>query len=154
MQTAAYAIVRVQAADFQVAQLQQELLDGVTDVGAVATFVGIVRDQSDAQNVRALTLEHYPGMTEKSMQAIVEQALSRFDVQRVMALHRVGRLVVGEQIVYVGVCSAHRKAALEACSYVIDLLKTKAVFWKKEETDKAQTWLLPTQADSDIADGW
>jgi molybdopterin synthase catalytic subunit len=114
----------------------------------------LVRDVSDAQNVKSLTLEHYPGMTEKSMQKIVETALSRWPVLRVIAVHRVGRLLIGEQIVYVGVSSQHRKAAIEACEYVIDQLKTKAVLWKKEETAEGEHWLLPTDADTKIADDY
>lgn len=147
-------IVRVQTDDFDIQALQTELCAGLSDVGAIATFVGTVRDVSTAQNVRALTLEHYPGMTEASMQTIVDEACARWDVLRVCALHRIGRLELGAQIVYVGVSSRHRKAALAACEYVIDQLKTKAVLWKKEENENGQEWLLPTSADSDIADSY
>ncbi len=146
--------VSVQHEDFDAADLGKQLSEGLTDVGAISTFIGLVRDVSDAKNVKSLTLEHYPGMTEKSMEKIVRTALERWPVLRIIALHRVGKLNIGEQIVYVGVSSMHRKAAIAACEYVIDQLKTKAVIWKKEETTKGEQWLLPTEEDSQIADSY
>ena len=147
-------MVKVQFDDFDATALGRQLCDGLSDVGAVATFIGLVRDVSEKHNVKSLTLEHYPGMTEKSMQAIVDTAMSRWPVLRVIAVHRVGRLAIGDQIVYVGVSSRHRKAAIEACEYVIDQLKSKAVIWKKEQTAEGEHWLLPTDEDSHIADSY
>ncbi len=146
--------IHVQFDDFDATELGRRLTDGLSDVGAISTFIGVVRDVSESHNVKSLTLEHYPGMTEKSMQTIVDTALSRWPVLRVIAVHRVGCLKIGEQIVYVGVSSQHRKAAIEACEYVIDQLKTKAVIWKKEQTTEGEHWLLPTDEDSKIADSY
>ncbi len=148
------ADVRVQAADFDVAAEIAALRAGDARVGAVATFVGTVRDVSEGTGVATLTLEHYPGMTEKSLQAIVDEAKRRFDVYGVRVVHRVGELVPADQIVLVAVTSAHRGEAFDACRFVMDYLKTQAPFWKKEATPQGARWVEARASDDDAAQRW
>src|SRR5437899_2321176 len=120
------ARVRVQEADFDVSHELDALARGRKDVGAIASFVGLVRDANDGSGVRGMTLEHYPGMTEKALADICEQAGSRWDLQDMVVIHRVGALVPGDRIVLVGVASAHRGEAFAACEFIMDFLKTRA----------------------------
>ena len=123
--------VRVQQADFDAGAEIARLRAGDARVGAVASFIGTVRDVNEGTGVAALTLEHYPGMTEKSLLAIADEARQRFDVYRVLVVHRVGELAPSDQIVLVAVAGAHRGEAFDACRFVMDYLKTRAPFWKK-----------------------
>jgi molybdopterin synthase catalytic subunit len=146
--------VRVQHEDFDVAREIAGLRAGDARVGAVATFIGIVRDLNDAREVRALTLEHYPGMTEKALAAIVAEAKRRWDIYDALVIHRVGELQPTDQIVLVAVTSAHRGEALAACHFIIDYLKTKALFWKKERTPDGEHWVEARASDDDAAARW
>lgn len=139
--------VRVQVHDFSMAAEYAELAQG-HQAGAVVTFVGRVRDFSD--NHEDLWLEHYPGMTEKVLQQLLEQAKTRWPLLGARIVHRVGHLTPGEQIVFVGTSSAHRQAAFDACAYLIDILKTQAPFWKKE----GDNWVAAKQSDEQSADQW
>jgi len=123
-------------------------------VGAVACFVGTVRDVNDDAAVRTLTLEHYPGMTEKALAEIEAQARGRFDVLDVRIIHRVGMLAPTDQIVLVAVTSAHRAEAFGACEFLMDYLKTRAPFWKKEHTPDGGRWVEARASDDDAAARW
>jgi len=123
-------------------------------VGAVAAFIGTVRDVNDAAAITGMTLEHYPGMTEAALEDIVGDARRRFDVADVVVIHRVGPLVPGDQIVLVGVTSAHRGMAFDACEFVMDMLKTRAPFWKKERTPEGERWVEARSSDDEAARRW
>lgn len=123
-------------------------------VGAVVIFAGIVRDSADNLELRAMTLEHYPGMTEKEITIITEQARARWPLQGVRVIHRVGRLLPEENIVFVGTASAHRSAAFESAAFIMDYLKTKAPFWKKEETATEARWVDAREADEAALTKW
>ncbi len=149
--------VSVQEADFDVGAETQALSAGRLEVGAVATFVGLVRADKlsgEGSEVSAMTLEHYPGMTEKSLEAIVTEAQARWRLQGVRVIHRFGRLVPGDRIVFVGVASAHRGDAFAACEFVMDYLKTRAPFWKKEDTPEGGRWVDARDADDSAAARW
>lgn len=139
--------------DFSVDQEYNWLASG-TSAGAVVTFIGKVRDMNLGDNVVGLLLEHYPGMTEKSLKDICDQAGDRWPLQKVDVIHRVGDLDIGDQIVFVGVTSAHRGAAFEACEYIMDYLKTKAPFWKKERTTEETRWVESRESDANAAKRW
>ena len=124
--------VSVQVEDFSLNDEYERLAEG-TSAGAVVTFVGKVRDMNLGDNVTGLSLEHYPGMTEKALGEICDEAEQRWPLLKIRVIHRVGDLDIGDQIVFVGVSSAHRGAAFEACEFVMDYLKTKAPFWKKAQ---------------------
>ena len=146
--------VEVRAADFSVAQ-EYEALRGVgASTGACVLFTGLVRDLADVPGLHAMELEHYPGMTEKSIEAIVRQARSRWDIIDVTVVHRVGRLEPSDQIVLVVVAGAHRGDAFAACEFVMDYLKTRAPFWKKEQTGKGARWVESRQSDEQAAARW
>lgn len=149
----AACIIRVaaQSADFDVAELNRRLLQQTGSVGAIASFVGAVRTDDD---VLALRLQHYPGMTEKSLRLLADEAVARWPLLGIEIIHRVGRLTPGEQIVYVGVAGGHRREALDACSYLADQLKTRAILWKQEERADGTRWLEPTSADSAAVAAW
>ncbi|KJK07992.1 MULTISPECIES: molybdopterin synthase catalytic subunit MoaE [Pseudomonas] len=123
-------------------------------VGAVVGFVGYVRDFNDGQEVAGMLLEHYPGMTEKALAKIVVEAEQRWPLLKVEVLHRIGALEPGEPIVFVGVASAHRQAAFDACNFIMDYLKTRAPFWKKEQTGDGPRWVEGKQSDEDAAGRW
>ena len=123
-------------------------------VGAVVIFAGIVRDSADNPELRAMTLEHYPGMTEKEITIITEQARARWPLQGVRVIHRVGRLLPEENIVFVGCASTHRSAAFESAAFIMDYLKTKAPFWKKEETATEARWVDAREADEAALTKW
>jgi molybdopterin synthase catalytic subunit len=153
--TAPFALqVKVQQEDFDIALLQSTLLAGLSDEGAVATFTGYVRRANDQRAVATLELEHYPGMTESSIQDIVQQAAARWPLLAASVVHRVGVLQVGEQIVWVGVASAHREAAFSACEYIMDFLKTRAPFWKKERGPGGEHWVEARHTDDSRAARW
>jgi molybdopterin synthase catalytic subunit len=146
--------VRVQVEDFDAGAQIAALRAGDARVGAIAAFVGTVRDVNDDANVRMLTLEHYPGMTERALQAIVDEAKSRFDIYDALVIHRVGELAPTDQIVLVAVTSAHRGQAFDACRFVMDYLKTRAPFWKKERTPDGSRWVEARTSDDDAAAQW
>lgn len=146
--------VRVQPEDFDVAREIANLRAGDTRVGAVASFIGTVRDINDAAPIVTMTLEHYPGMTERSLEAIVAEARRRFDIYDALVIHRVGELRPTDQIVLVAVTSAHRGDAFDACRFIVDYLKTQAPFWKKEKTPDGARWVEARTSDDEAAAGW
>ena len=133
--------IRIQEKDFDLSAEIAALRKGDPRVGAVVTFLGTVRDMNDGSEVKGMTLEHYPGMTEKSLQEIVDQAKGRWDIYQSLVIHRVGPLLPEDQIVLVAVTSAHRGEAFAACEFIMDYLKTAAPFWKKEDTPKGARWV-------------
>lgn len=146
--------VSVQTADFDVAALQRNLLAGAQAEGAVACFTGYVRAANVGQPVSVMELEHYPGMTESSIVNILEQACGRWPLLAASVVHRVGRLRAGDQIVWVGVASAHREAAFSACEFIMDYLKNEAPFWKREEGPQGSHWVEARAEDSARAARW
>jgi molybdopterin synthase catalytic subunit len=146
--------VRIQTQDFDLSQEVKQLRAGDARVGAVATFVGTVRDRNDGSEVAAMTLEHYPGMTEKSLEEIIEKAKARWDIFDVLIIHRVGPLNIEDQIVLTAVTSAHRGEAFAACEYVMDYLKTLAPFWKKEDTPEGARWVDARLSDDEALKKW
>jgi molybdopterin synthase catalytic subunit len=151
-------VIRVQEAPFDVGAELAALYAGRTDIGAVASFVGLVRDRAGEQSVGAMTLEHYPGMTEKKLAEIEAEARARWPLQASLIVHRYGRMLPGEPIVLVATASQHRAAALDACAFLIDWLKTEAPFWKLEETPEdagpAARWVEAREADDRAAARW
>jgi molybdopterin synthase catalytic subunit len=146
--------VSVQLADFDVADLQRRLLSGSTEEGAVASFTGYVRGAAGDGRLQSMELEHYPGMTERSIRDILERACGRWPLLAASVVHRVGRLAAGEQIVWVGVASAHREAAFSACEFIMDYLKNEAPFWKKEEGPQGAHWVEARAGDRARAERW
>ncbi len=146
--------VRVQTSDFDAGREIAALRAGDARVGAVASFIGTVREVNDAGLVSALMLEHYPGMTEKALEDIVADARARFEILDVLVIHRVGELKPTDQIVLVVVTSAHRGEAFEACRFLMDYLKTKAPFWKRESTAAGDRWVEARASDDDAAARW
>ena len=142
--------VSIQTADFDLAAESAALRAGDAGVGAVASFVGTVRNHAEGATVQGMELEHYPGMTEAAIEAMIDQALARFDIRGVRVIHRVGTLEAGAQIVLVLVTSAHRHPAFEACEFLMDYLKTQAPFWKKEQRGDGAHW-VDARADDDAA---
>lgn len=145
--------IRVQAEDFSLST-EYERVTTSTKVGAAVTFVGKVRDMNLGDGVTGLTLEHYPGMTERVLMELAQQAESRWQLLDITVIHRVGSLDIGDQIVLVVVTSLHRADAFEACHYLMDLLKTKAPFWKKERTQHQERWLEARDVDQQAAERW
>ena len=146
--------VRVQTEDFDVSQEMLVLRQKNPKVGAVASFVGVVRDLNDGDEVSALTLEHYPGMTERSLEEIVSEAKSRWNIYDALIIHRVGTLLPLDQIVIVLVTSAHRGESFKACEFLMDYLKTRAPFWKKEQSSSGERWIDARTSDSVAAMRW
>ncbi|MEZ9140185.1 MULTISPECIES: molybdopterin synthase catalytic subunit MoaE [unclassified Shewanella] len=146
-------VVSVQTADFNVADEYNAIANDNSD-GAVVTFAGKVRDFNDGSAVTDLTLEHYPGMTEAVLVQLAEQAYERWPLNYVTIIHRVGRMELGEQIVFIGVTSMHRKAAFAACEFLIDFLKTKAPFWKLEAGEEGNNWVEARDSDEQAASMW
>ena len=146
--------VRIQTEDFDAGAEIAALRAGNPAVGAVASFVGVVRDRNDGDAVDTLTLEHYPGMTEKAIEAIVEEARSRWAIIDVTVVHRVGDLKPLDQIVLVVVAGGHRGDAFAACEFIMDYLKTRAPFWKKEQTPEGTRWVDARASDDDAAERW
>lgn len=146
--------ILVQQADFSLGE-EYERLAARHDSGAIVTFVGKVRDFNQGEEVKGLSLEHYPGMTEKALTDIVTEARGRWPLQECTLIHRIGDLLLGDQIVLVAVSSAHRDAAFEACHFIMDFLKTQAPFWKKELTaEGVQRWVEAKQSDDAAAARW
>jgi molybdopterin synthase catalytic subunit len=146
--------VRVQAGDFDVGQAVARLRAHERSVGAIAAFIGTVRDVNDAASITGMTLEHYPGMTEAALEDIVDEARQRFDIVDALVIHRVGALLPGDQIVLVAVTSAHRGMAFQACEFVMDMLKTRAPFWKKERMPDGERWVEARASDDEAATRW
>lgn len=146
--------VRVQTEDFDVGVELAALRAGDARVGALASFLGLVRDINDGASVAGMTLEHYPGMTEKALAQIVAEAKSRWNIYEALVIHRVGPLAPCDQIVLVAVTSAHRGEAFAACEFIIDYLKTKAPFWKKEATADGGRWVDARDTDDSAAARW
>jgi molybdopterin synthase catalytic subunit len=147
-------MVRIQEAPFDVGAELAALTRGRTDIGAVASFQGVVRDLAGDQTITAMTLEHYPGMTERKLAEIEAEANARWPLQASLIVHRYGRMLPGEPIVLVATASPHRTAALEACAFLSDWLKTKAPFWKLEETAAETRWVEARSSDDLAADRW
>lgn len=146
--------VRIQAEDFDLGREILGLRRGNTSIGAVASFVGLVRDMNHGASVTEMTLEHYPGMTEKALTQIVEEAMRRWNIIDALVIHRIGPLKPCDQIVLVAVCSAHRGEAFTACEFIMDYLKTRAPFWKKEQTDSGAHWVDARESDESTAQRW
>jgi len=146
--------ISIQTQDFNL-QHEVDLLEQNNEIdGAVVTFTGRVRNKNEGLQVTALTLEHYAGMTEKSLAKIIEQAQTRWQIGRVSVIHRIGKLLIGEQIVFVGVTSMHRQDAFAAAEFIMDYLKVEAPFWKKEVTEFGEKWLDAKQSDNQKAQQW
>jgi len=146
--------VSIQAADFDLSTEVAAVRAGDAGVGAVATFVGTVRDRNDGSAVSGMELEHYPGMTERAIEAMIDEARRRFDIRAARVVHRVGPLRPGDQIVLVAVTSAHRGQAFQACEFLMDYLKTQAPFWKKEATPEGARWVDARVADDAALARW
>jgi len=146
--------VRVQTEDFDLGAEMAAMRRSNPKIGAIASFVGVVRDINEGTQVGQMTLEHYPGMTEKALEQIVAQASTRWDIYDVLVVHRVGTLRPTDQIVLVMVASAHRGEAFEACEFLMDYLKTRAPFWKKESTTEGSRWVEARAADDAAAGRW
>jgi molybdopterin synthase catalytic subunit len=146
--------IRVQREDFDAGREIARMRAGNPKIGAIASFIGVVRDVNDGDAVGELTLEHYPGMTEKALAAIVDEARARWDIIDALVVHRVGPLRPTEQIVLVGVTGAHRGEAFAACEFIMDYLKTRAPFWKKEETPAGARWVDARTSDDAAAARW
>ena len=147
-------MIRVQREDFDIGAELDTLTAGNRRIGGIATFIGTVRDLADGRDVAAMTLEHYPGMTEKQLAAIEQEACRRWPLESTLIIHRYGRLEPGARIVLVATTSAHRAAALESCAFLIDWLKTKAPFWKLEDTDTGEQWVDARDTDDAAAARW
>ena len=157
-------LISVQHDDFDLTQLHHQLKQHSPKIGAIVTFVGLVRDfnqqnssnaeQGNDDDIRSLSLEHYPGMTEKCLTDIATKAQSKWQLDDVMIIHRIGELFPSDNIVFVGVCSAHRQDSFDACQCIMDQLKTTAPFWKKEKTSHGERWVESKQSDYNAADKW
>ena len=148
-------MIRVQREDFDIGAEIEALTGGNCEVGAVASFVGVTRaDAGAGAPITAMTLEHYPAMTERQLADIEAEACRRWDLTASLIVHRYGRLEPGERIVLVVTAAPHRRAALDACAFLIDWLKTKAPFWKREETEAGPRWVAARAADDQAADRW
>ena len=146
--------IRIQEADFDISAEIAALRKGDPRVGAVASFLGTVRDMNDGSHVKEMVLEHYPGMTEKSLEEIITQAKTRWDIFNALVIHRIGPLLPEDQIVLVAVTSAHRGEAFAACEFIMDYLKTAAPFWKKEDTPEGARWVDARVSDDVALERW
>ena len=146
--------VRVQTEDFDTGAEISALRRGDAKIGAVAAFIGLVRDVNEGSKVNSMTLEHYPGMTERSLERIVLDAKSRFKVEHVLVVHRVGELLPTDQIVLVVTAGGHRGDVFSACEYIMDYLKTEAPFWKREASMEGARWVASRQSDEEAAARW
>lgn len=147
-------MIRVQREDFDVGAEIEALTRGKSGIGGVTSFVGLVRDVAGDKRIAAMTLEHYPGMTERELEAIEAEARRRWPLDAVLIIHRYGRLEPGDRIVLVATASAHREAAFASCHFLIDWLKTRAPFWKLEETPEGARWVDAQASDDDAAQRW
>ena len=148
------ARVSIQTQDFDLSTEVARLREQDKRVGAICTFVGTVRDRNDGQSISTMELEHYPGMTEKSIEAMIDEAHRRFDFYAARVVHRVGRLLPADQIVLVAVTSAHRGESFKACEFLMDYLKTQAPFWKKEQTPQGAQWVDARVSDDAALARW
>ena len=146
--------VCIQTQAFDMAYGYDDLLENRSDVGAVVSFTGLVRDFNESPEVTGLTLEHYPGMTERTLEEIGEQAWQRWSLQGIRIIHRIGYMAPGDPIVRVSVASAHRRDAFEACDFIMDFLKTRAPFWKKEHAREGDYWVKERASDQQDATRW
>ena len=147
--------VSIQREDFDLGREVEALRCADAGIGAVASFIGTVRDASEGRDVRRMELEHYPGMTEGAIERMIDEALRRFDVRGARVIHRIGPMEPGEQIVMVAVTAAHRHAAFQACEFLMDYLKTQAPFWKKEHgSDGSAHWVDARVADDEALARW
>ena len=149
-----FARVSIQMQDFNLAVEVDALRKNDKRVGAVCSFIGTVRDRNDGLNVSSMELEHYPGMTEKAIEAMIDEALKRFDIFGARVVHRVGLLLPLDQVVMVAVTSAHRAESFKACEFLMDYLKTQAPFWKKEQTPEGARWVDARVADDAALAKW
>jgi len=147
-------VVRVQREDFDIGAEIAAFRRSDPGIGAIASFIGLVRDANEGDAVTGMTLEHYPGMTEKALAGIVAEAKHRWDIVDALVIHRVGELKPLDQIVLVVVTGAHRGAAFAACEFIMDYLKTRAPFWKKERTAQGARWIEARVADDQAAERW
>lgn len=151
-------MISIQTEDFDMAAEYAELRRKAGDAGAIVTFTGLVRELYEAgdddSKIQSLTLEHYPGMTEKSLEEIIASAEQRWTLLAVRVIHRVGRLEPNQQIVFVGTASSHRGHAFEAARYIMDFLKSRAPFWKKQETGQGSHWVEARESDAEALDSW
>ncbi len=146
--------VRIQTQDFDAGAEIAALRRGDPKIGAVASFIGVCRDANDGEAVKKMTLEHYPGITEKAIEKIISEARRRWDVMDALVIHRIGELKPTDQIVLVVVTGAHRGEAFAACEFIMDYLKTRAPFWKKEETPRGARWVEARASDDEAAQRW
>jgi molybdopterin synthase catalytic subunit len=147
-------MIRVQTEDFDIGAEISRMTAGKTEIGGLASFVGLVRDYAGDEKISSMTLEHYPGMTEKQLSRLEDEARERWDLQDVLIIHRYGTLNPGDRIVLVATASAHREASLESCQFLIDWLKTKAPFWKLEDRESGAKWVESRAEDTVAADKW
>ena len=147
-------MIRVQREDFDVGAEIEALTRGQTGIGGVASFVGLMRDIAGDKKIGAMTLEHYPGMTERELERIEAEAQRRWPLIASLVIHRYGRMLPGDRIVLVATASAHRAAAFESCEFLMDYLKTKAPFWKQEETPEGARWVAAEASDDKAAERW
>jgi len=146
--------IKIQYEDFDVSKETQKLHDNRT--GAIVNFVGLVRshNENNSEQISAMTLEHYPDMTEAEINKIVQKSIKKWDLTGITVIHRVGKLFVSDQIVFVGVSSMHRQNAFDACNFIMDWLKTKAPFWKVEENNNHRSWVSSRQSDQEATKKW
>jgi molybdopterin synthase catalytic subunit len=147
-------MIRVQREDFDPGSEIAALTQGRSDIGGVTSFIGLVREMAGGEKITAMTLEHYPGMTERQLEAIEAQARKRWPLDAVLIIHRYGELKPGERIVLVATAAAHRDAAFDACRFLIDWLKTQAPFWKQEATASGARWVEAKDSDDQAASRW
>ena len=148
------ATIRIQKEDFDIGRELANIRAGNPKIGAIASFVGLVRDLNDDSRVTSMTLEHYPGMTEKALQAIADEARTRWQILDYAIVHRVGALRPTDQIVLVIIASGHRGNAFAACEFIMDYLKTRAPLWKKEQTQEGERWVEARDSDNGAASRW
>lgn len=146
--------ISIQQNDFDIAEESRLLRESNSNTGAIVTFSGLVRDLDNERNVESLILEHYPGMTESSLEKIIAQAQSRWSILDVTVIHRIGELQAGEQIVFVAVASLHRGEAFSACEFIMDFLKTRAPFWKKCRDENGESWVEAKTTDVHASARW
>lgn len=146
--------IKIQTEDFDAGTEIKQLSNGNLQVGAIVSFIGLVRDINDNAKVTEIVLEHYPGMTEKALVKIVDDARARWAIVDALVIHRIGRLLPNEQIVLVAVASAHRRDAFDACEFIMDYLKTHAPFWKKESLGEKERWVEAKVADEALIERW
>lgn len=147
-------LINVQEADFNIQNEYDAMRADNQEDGAIVFFTGLVRDFNQGNDVTGLFLEHYPAMTEKALEKIVQQAKDRWPINRVRLIHRVGQLYLADQIVFVAVSSKHREAAFDACRFIMDFLKNQAPFWKKETTTKGDVWVEALEKDQTAMEKW